>query len=74
MLDGNNGYSCNVWIAMPNYLTKKELLSLLKISSTTFERWLQENRLPKPIQISRVRLWDIDEIVQKVASFKVKDA
>jgi len=59
---------------MPNYLTKKELLAMLKISSTTFERWLHEDKLPRPIQISRVRLWDKDEIVQKVASFKVQDA
>ena len=55
---------------MPNYLNKKDLMSLLRISSTTVERWLKEGRLPKPIQISRVRLWEKDEILRTVEAFR----
>ncbi|MBP3730035.1 MAG: hypothetical protein J6I40_01020 [Mailhella sp.] len=55
---------------MPKYVTKKELMALLHIGSTTFERWLKEEKLPKPIQISRIRLWDKDELMQTLAAFK----
>jgi predicted DNA-binding transcriptional regulator AlpA len=61
-------------MSMPNYITKKELMSLLRISSTTFERWLKEDRLPKPIQISRVRLWEKDEILRTMEAFKAQHA
>jgi predicted DNA-binding transcriptional regulator AlpA len=59
---------------MPSYITKKELMSLLRISSTTLERWLKEERLPKPIQISRVRLWEKDEILRTMETFKAQHA
>jgi predicted DNA-binding transcriptional regulator AlpA len=59
---------------MPNYITKKELMSLLRISSTTLERWLKEEKLPKPIQISRVRLWEKDEILRTMEAFKAQNA
>lgn len=52
------------------FMTKKEVMSLLRISSTTLERWLKEERLPKPIQVNRVRIWSSEEILRAVETFK----
>ena len=35
---------------------------MLGIGSATFERWCKDKKVPPPVQVSRIRLWDPEEI------------
>jgi len=54
------------------FLRKKDLLDMLGIGSTTFERWCNDKRLqlPIPIKIGGVRLWDAEEIENWIKTTK----
>ena len=53
------------------YILKKELASRLRVSTSTIERWVAYNNIPKPIRLGPNRIvWDIDEIKRWENSLK----
>lgn len=51
-------------------LTKKELVSLLGVGSSTIARWVKEGKMafPKPIKVNRNQYWDPDKIIKWLES------
>jgi len=53
------------------YILKKELATRLRVSTSTIERWVTYNNIPKPIRLGPNRIvWDIDEIKRWENSLK----
>jgi predicted DNA-binding transcriptional regulator AlpA len=44
------------------YLRKKELTARYGVVARTIDRWTLDGRLPKPVHIGTVPMWDVNEV------------
>lgn len=51
------------------YLTKKEVADLLRVSIRTISNYMADRRIPMPKRLGRKALWDEEELIRWV-SFK----
>lgn len=47
---------------MNDLMDAKEVTNLLRISTSTLERWVRAGKLPQPIRLGHRRLWTAESV------------
>lgn len=59
---------------MPDYITKRELASLLRVSTRTITNYQRQPDFPAPVRAGKLNLWPRTEVVdylkQRLASIR----
>ncbi|WP_425419763.1 hypothetical protein [Oricola indica] len=58
-------------------LDRKEAASYVNVSVGSFDKLIQEGKMPRPIQLLRRKVWDkqmIDRMIDRMSGLKPRDA
>lgn len=56
------------------YLRKTQVAERYQVSTRTLDRWAESGKLPKPVRIGVVPMWDLDELeAQERAAMRARD-
>jgi predicted DNA-binding transcriptional regulator AlpA len=48
----------------------KHVAGMLRINVSTVWRWTESGRLPRPIRIGAVTMWDLDKVAEAVRTYQ----